>query len=426
MPTEREKVDPILVSVLDSRFSSIVEEMARSMMRTSRSIIFSEARDLVTALFTADLRLIAQKDWIPILAGALPLAIREVAKAYQGDIREGDVFIHNDAYTGGNHLPDTNIAKPIFYKGELVFWAITKGHLAEIGGRGICGYDPTATTIWDDGLVIPTSRLYDEGKYNRSVWDLIGRNSKVPDLILGDITCEVGAVTLAERRFIELIERYGVETLYAAIDEMILATEREIRDRIRQIPDGVYYGEKSFDHDAINRDKPVIVRVKITKQGDEITVDYSDSDPQVEGYVNSSWANTYSTSYLPIFFALPGGDVKRNEGSLRPIKIVAPEGTWLNPKFPAPVTACTCTTADCIAEAIWLALSKAGRQYTVAAPGKDLYDSILGYNPRTKRMFAGIDFSGSATGGGAEKAMMLGQQRGVHVVWGKFAGQISR
>jgi len=395
MPIERGKIDPILVSVLDSQFSSIVEEMARSMMRTSRSPIFFEARDCATAIFTGDLRLIAQKDFIPILAGALPIAIKYIAKAYEGDIHEGDIFVHNDAYAGGNHLPDTNIAKPIFYRGELVFWATTKGHLIEIGGRGIAGYDPTARTIWDDGLVIPACKLYDRGKYNRSVWDLFGRNSKAPDLVLGDIACEVGAVTLAERRFIELIERYGVETLYAAIDGIISATEREIRDRIRQIPDGIYYGEKSIDHDAINRDKSVTGRVKIIKQGDEITVDYSDSDPQVEGYVNSSWANLYSTTYLPIFFVLPGGDVKRNEGSLRPIKTIAPEGIWLNAKFPGPVTLCTVC--------IWQALSKAGRRFAAAGFGKVLHEGVLGYNPRTRRVFAGQDFSAIAMGAGGRE-----------------------
>lgn len=397
------KVDPIVVSVLDSRFSSIVEEMGRSLMRTSRSTIFSEARDFVTAIFTGDLRLIAQKDYIPVLAGALPVAMKYIAQAYESDIHEGDVFIHNDAYAGGNHLPDANIAKPIFYEGKLIFWAVTKGHLADIGGRGIVGYDPSARTIWDDGLVIPTCKLYERNKYNRSVWDLIGRNSKIPELVLGDITCEVGAVTLAERQLMELIKLYGVETLYAAIDNIISATEKDVRERIKLIPDGVYYGEKSIDHDAINRDRPVTVRVRLTKQGDEIIVDYSDSDPQVEGYVNSTWANTYSSTYLPIFYALPGGDVKRNEGSLRPIKMIAPEGTWLNPRFPAPVTLCTCAATECIAEAIWLALSQAGRRYTVAAHGKILQDCILGYNPRTKRLLAGIDFSINTTGGGGRE-----------------------
>lgn len=403
MPAKRKRVDPILVSVLDSRFLSIVEEMGYSMMRTSRSPIFSEARDFVTALFTGDLRLIAQKDYIPNLAGALPIAMKHIAGAYRGDIHEGDIFVHNDAYAGGNHLPDTNIAKPVFHRGDVAFWAITKGHLAEIGGRGIAGYDPAATTIWDDGLVIPACKIYDNGKINRGVWDLIGRNSKVPELVMGDIACEIGAVTLAERRIKELIERYGLETINGAIDEIISATEREIRERIRLIPDGVYRGEKSTDHDAINRDRPVTVRVRITKQDDEVTVDYSDSDPQVQGYVNSTWANTYSISYLPIFYILPGGNVKRNEGSLRPIKIIAPEGTWINPRFPAPVTLCTIATSQCMAEAIWLALSQAGRKYTVAAHAKLLQDCLLGYNPRTKRMFAGLDFSNNTLGGGGRE-----------------------
>ena len=398
---EKKKVDPILVSVLDSRFSSIADEMARSMTRSSMSPIFFEARDCCTALFTGDLRLLAMKDFVPILVFALPVAVKHIAKAYESDINEGDIFIHNDAYDGGNHLPDTTIAKPIFYKGELVFWATTKGHLADIGGRGIVGYDPTATTIWDDGLVIPASKLYIGGKPNRSVWDLIERNSKTPDLVVGDIACEVGSVTLAERRLTELLERYGVETINAAMDEIISATEREVRDRVRQIPDGVYREEKLLDPEPIKRDKPVALRVKITVWGDEMTLDYSESDDQVAGYMNSSWANTVSATYLAVFYALPGGDVKRNEGALRPIHIIAREGSVFNPRFPAPVTLCSCATAECLIELVWRALSQAIPQWVTAGSGKINQDSIIGFNPRTKRQFAGIDFLDDQLGAGA-------------------------
>lgn len=401
MAIEKKKVDPILVSVLDSRFSSIADEMARSMKRSSRSPIFFEAGDCCTALFSGDLKLLAMKDFVPILVFSLPVAVKHIAKAYEGDINEGDIFIHNDAYDGGNHLPDTSIAKPIFYKGELAFWATTKGHLADIGGRGIVGYDPTATTIWDDGLVIPACKLYNGGKFNKSVIDLIVRNSKTPDLVFGDISCEVGSVTLAERRLTDLLERYGVETINAAMDEIISATERDVRDRVRQIPDGVYSAEKLLDPEPIKRDKPVALRVKITKQKDEMTLDYSDSDPQVPGYVNSSWANTVSSTYLAVFYALPGGDVKRNEGALRPFHIIAPEGSVLNPRFPAALTLCSCATAECLIELVWRALSQAIPEWVTAGCGRISQDCIIGFNPRTKRQFAGLDFLDNQLGAGA-------------------------
>lgn len=397
-PTER-KIDPILVAVLDSRFFALTEEIARTMVRTSRSPIFAEARDFATAIFDKDLRLVAQRDYLPVLASAIPMAIENIAMTYKGDIHEGDVFIHNDSYAGNNHTPDLNVAKPVFYKGELVFWSVVKGHMADTGGRGIAGYDPTATTYWDDGLIIPASKLYDRGKLNRSVWNLYLRNLRVPTIVEGDLQCEVGSVTIGERGLLALLERYGVETLYAAIDGFIGATEKETRDKIRQIPDGVYYGEKSIDHDAIIRDKPVTVRVKVVKRRDEITIDLSDSDPQTAGYMNSSWANTVSACCLAMFAALPG-EIKRNEGSLRPIKVIAAEGTCVNPRFPASLTMCTCSQSETIVEAIWLALAPAIPQWIQAGHGKMSQHIAVGFNPRTNQPFVNLDFLTNALGSG--------------------------
>ena len=153
-------VDPITVAVLDNKFTAIADEMANTMIRTSRSPIFAEARDLATAIFDKDLRLIVQREHLPILAVAIPVALKYMVKAYEGDINAGDVFIHNDSYTGGNHAPDVTVAKPVFHKGELLFWSAVKGHMVDIGGRGIGGYDCTATTVWDDGLRISCCKLY--------------------------------------------------------------------------------------------------------------------------------------------------------------------------------------------------------------------------------------------------------------------------
>jgi len=391
MKAEYERVDPIVVAVLSSRFNAINEEMGRVLIRTSRSPIFAEARDFGVAIFDKHLRLIAQKEYIAVLAGAIPVALQNIAAAYEGDINEGDIFIHNDCYAGNNHIPDMNIAKPVFYNGELMFWSVVKGHMADTGGRGVVGYDPNSTTIWDDGLTIPAAKLYEKGKLNKGIRDIIFRNVKLPDIVWGDIMCEVGGVTVGERNFLALLDRYGPETLNGAIDEILADSQREMRDKIRQIPDGIYYGEKSTDPVPAFGEEPVTARVKVIKKGEDITIDLSDSDPQTVGYLNNTWANTYSVCHLVLAYMLPG-DVRRNQGSLDPVEIVARKGTWVNPEFPAPVTNCTTGGSECIGEALMLALSSALPQWAAATHAKMSVVMAIGFNPRTKRQWVDIDF----------------------------------
>jgi len=391
METEYKRVDPIVVAVLSSRFNAINEEMGRVLIRTSRSPIFAEARDFGVAIFDKHLRLIAQKEYIAVLAGAIPVALQNIAAAYEGDIYEGDIFIHNDCYAGNNHIPDMNIAKPVFWNGELMFWSVVKGHMADTGGRGVVGYDPNSMTIWDDGLTIPAAKLYEKGKLNKGIRDIIFRNTKLPDIVWGDIMCEVGGVTVGERNFLALLDRYGSETLNGAIDEILADSEREMRDKIRQIPDGIYHGEKSTDPVPAFGDEPVTAKVKVIKQGDEITIDLTDSDPQTVGYLNNTWANTYSVCHLVLAYMLPG-EVRRNQGSLDPVTIVAGEGTWVNPEFPRPVTNCTTGGSECIGEALMLALSDALPQWTAAGHAKMTVVLATGFNPRTKRQWVDIDF----------------------------------
>lgn len=391
MVNKSRKVDPIIVAVLDSRFDAINEEMGRVLIRTSRSTVFSEARDFAVSIFDKDLRLVAQREYVPILAGANAVSVADIASKYKGDTSEGDVFIQNDPYAGNTHIGDLNIAKPVFHNGEIMFWAIVKGHMADTGNKGVAGNDPTSTTIWQDGLLFPAIKLYEKGKLNKGVKDFFLRNIKLPEIVWGDIMCEVGGVTVAERHLKAMLEKYGKETVYAAIDAILASTEREARSMIRQIPDGVYCGEKSTDHDAINRDRRVTVRVKITKKDDELTIDLSDSDPTVAGYVNSSWGNTFSACHLTLAYALPG-IVKRNHGSMVPIKIIAPEGRCVNPTFPAPVAKCTTIATETIGEAILLALSKAIPESIAAPHGKMCQYFSSGFNPRTKRRWVDIDF----------------------------------
>lgn len=393
------KVDPITVSMLDNHYSAITEEMAKVLVRTSRSPIFAEAHDFGIAIFDRDVRQLAQKDWIPGNVCFLPVVVQNMVKAWEGDINEGDIFISNDAYNGNMHLPDVSLLKPVFYKGDLLFWVSMVGHMVDIGGRARVGYDPSARSVHEEGLIIPCCKLYDSGKLNRSVWDLIIRNIKLPELFDGDLRGMVGTLITGERRLLRLLEGYEPEIQYAAIDEIIAATGKETRDKIRQIPDGVYYGEKSGDHDGIVRDRPVTVRVKVIKQGDEVAIDLSDSDDQSRGYVNCSWGNTFSACHLAIFYALPGAAVKRNQGSIEPIKVIARKGCCVNPEYPAPLQMNYFMT-PLIIEAICLALAPAIPQWIAAGHGIANGDAITGFDSRRKKPFSYINFFSAPCGSG--------------------------
>lgn len=395
------ELDPILVSVISNRLDSITKEMGQTMLRTSRSPIFSEARDFVTAVYDRHLRLIAQTAYIPVLLAATPWAVRSIAETYVGEIYEGDVFILNDPYRGNNHPPDVTVAKPIFHEGELCFWAVAKGHQADIGGGGAAGYNPAARNIWEEGVRIPPAKLYERGKPNRGVWDLILLNVHLTFLVEGDLHCQVGAVTVGERNLKTLLDKYGPRLLDGTIGEILDASERQMREEIRKIPNGSYRAERQIDNDGVVHDRPVTIRLRVEVKDEEVVFDYSDTDPQVPGYINSPFPNTASATYLAIF-TLVDPDLRHNEGAMRPVEIIAPQGSLLNPVEPAPTTACTVPTDETIAEVGWLALSQAVPERVQAAWGRWCAPATAGLNPRTGRPFGEIHFMCKGGGGATQ------------------------
>lgn len=393
------KIDPILVSVVANRFESICKEIGETMLRTSRSPIFSEARDFVTGVFDDELRLVAQQSYIPVQMGAMPYAVEAIAEAFAGDIHEGDVFALNDPYRGNNHPPDVTVAKPVFFDGALRFWAVSKGHQADVGGGGVAGYNPTATDAWEDALRIPPIRLYQKGAYQKDIWDMILLNVHIPFLVEGDLHCQVGSVNIGERSLLKLLAKYGAPTLKKSCDAFLAASEREMRKEIENIPDGEYFGAQKIDHDGVDRNRMFTIRLTVKVKGDEIVFDYSGTDPQTRGPFNSPLAATASHTYLA-FFACLGSHIKHNEGSLRPIKIVAPVGCLLNPIEPAPTTCNGPVTSEVGGATVWLALSKAIPEKVSAGWARWCSPATAGVNPRTGRPFAEIHFL-SKGGGGA-------------------------
>jgi len=394
------KVDQILVSVIGNRLDAISKEIGQTMLRTSRSPIFSEARDFVTAIFDRELRLVAQTAYIPVIMGCLPYAIQAIAEHFKGNIHQGDVFILNDPYRGNNHPPDITIMKPVFWNNEVEFWSVSKGHHADVGGGGVAGYNPGARSVWEECIRIPPSKLYMQGVSNQTLWDMILINVHLPFLVEGDLHCQVGAATIGERSLLALLEKYGSEILTEATEEIFDAAERQMQAAIREVPNGVYTSERFIDHDGIVKDKMIGVRLALKVEDEAITFDFTGSDPQAQGYVNSTVPNTASAAFLALFTSI-GSGVRFNEGALRTLKVIAPEGTVVNSTEPAPVTGNTIAAAQAIIEAVWVALAQAVPERVDAGWARWCAPATMGFNPRTGRLFGDIHFMCKGGGGAA-------------------------
>jgi N-methylhydantoinase B len=383
----RVQEDPISVAVISNRLTAITKEMGQVMLLTSRSPIFSESRDFVTAIFDAQGRLVAQTSYIPVLLGAIPFALEAIRNRFKSDeLHPGDVIVGNDPYQGNSHLPDVTIARPIFYREQLAFWAVTKGHQADLGGGGVAGYNPQAKTVWEEGLRLPPIKLYSKGEYQHDIWDFILLNVKSPHLVEGDLHCQIGATSRGEEALIELLDRHGPSVVDGAIESYLEATARAMAAAINKIPDGLYAGQSSIDNDGIKMDRAPCIRVTVKVEGERLTFDFSGSDPQTKGFVNSPFANTASVCFQALFACI-GASVPINFGSLNLIRIAAPEGSIVHCRPPAPTTASTLVTCAAIAEAIWIALAKAIPSQVQCGWGRRCAPMSAGTNPRTRRPF---------------------------------------
>lgn len=391
-------VDPIRVSVIDNRLDAISKEIGLTMLRTSRSPIFSEARDFVTGIFDKKLRLVAQTAYIPVLMGTLPYALRGIVETFGEDIADGDVFILNDPYRGNNHPPDITIAKPVFHHGKLEFWSVCKGHHADVGGGGVAGYNPGARSIYEECIRIPPSKFYAKGVLNRGLLDMFLSNLRLGFIVEGDLHCQVGAVTIGARNLVALLGKYGPEVTHAAIDQIFDASERQMRAAIAKVPSGTYRAERLIDHDGIFKDQVRTVRVAVVVDKQGITFDFTGSDGQAAGYINSTLPNTVSASFLALFLSV-GSGVRFNEGAMRALKVVAPAGTVVHAVEPAPVAGCTISAAQCIIEAVWLALAQAVPEHVDASWARWCAPATMGLNPRTGRPFGDIHFMCKGGGG---------------------------
>src|SRR5580693_5321860 len=375
--------------------------MGEAMLRTSYSQILNSSRDFSTAICDLDGRLIAQAEHVPIHVGALPYAARAVTAFFGDDIHRGDVFLLNDPYHGGNHLPDLTAFVPVFEGDRPRFWSINRAHQSDIGGATHGAYNAAATDIWQEVLRITPLRLYDRGEVRRDLLEMIATNVRHPRDFRGDLAAMIGSAHVGERRLLALAAEFGWPTATAAIEAVLDGAERQTRAVIAQWRDGVYEGEALLDDDG-RGNNDIHIRATVTKRGSDLTIDLSDSHAQVTSFVNSSYPNMYSAVVVALSYLIDPHTPK-NDGTFRPITVIARPGTvvWANPG--APVTLATNHCAQEILEAIIKALAPACPERAMAGWGRRFRIAIQVRDPRTNKPFIWHFFQ-ARPGGGASSA----------------------
>ena len=349
----------ITSSIIQQRLEAIVAEMGEAMLRTAYSQILNSSRDFSTAIFDGKARLVAQADHIPLHVGALPFAVKMIVDTFGDTVAPGDLFLLNDPYFGGNHLPDVTAFVPVFAPNATrpSFWTINRSHQSDIGGSTHGSYNPAATEIWQEGIRIPPLRLYERGVLREDVLLMIATNVRHPRDFRGDLDAMIGSVRAGERRLHKLIEEYGPAVVDASIEDIL----------------------------------------------DNINVDLSESSPQVTGIVNSSYANTISAVHMALAFLIDA-DIPKNEGTFRLLSVATKEGTIVHPRAPAPVTLSTNHPSQEIAEAIIKALAGSCPDRVFGGWGRRFRIAIKGIDPRTRKQFIWHLFHARPGAGASENA----------------------
>ena len=328
-------VDPITRQIIQSALASATDEMAVGLHRTARSTIVRDALDFSTSICNSEGQQIAQGVTIPMHMGSVPYAMKTLLAKYGNSIHPGDIFILNDPFDGGMHLPDIFIVQPIFAGDSRVAFAVATAHHLDVGGRLPGSSACDNVEIFQDGLRIPWLKLYDRGEPNEAIFTLLQANVRVPEMTLGDLQAELAACHVGQKAVLELIDRYGVDTFLQCAQDLLDYTEQLVRADIRTWPDGTSTFTDFMDSNGCpDSPGPVKITCTITVEDDSLTVDFTGSDPQVRGAINSTVSVTASCVALCVR-SMIREQIPNTSGIFRPINIIVPSGTVLHGEMPA-------------------------------------------------------------------------------------------
>jgi N-methylhydantoinase B len=355
------KVDPITLQVIGGALHTAAREMGHVLYRMSFSSIIRESEDLGAGLFDADYQTLSESDSTPLHIGSIPGYLRGMAETLQdGEWYEGDVVIHNHPYYGASHSPDIAVAIPIFWEGKLVGFSANTAHHVDIGAA-TPGLIIDIPDVFAEGMLLAGIKLYRKGVRNEGLWQYMKYNSRTAKMLMDDIEAQVASARLGVERYKDLIRQYGYDTFKAACDELMNYTERMMRQQIKKIPNGTYRAEGWLDDDGRNRGERLPVKVAVTVKGDSISVDLTGSSDQVPTGYNVPFDGSTKVAVYCAFRSLLLDQsetevyIPSNEGSFRPIEVIAPLGSIFNPRFPAAAearfTQCN-RVIDCIYRAL--------------------------------------------------------------------------
>lgn len=360
------KIDPVTLAVLAGRMEQIADEMDATLFRAAFNPIIAEAHDASHGLYhpVSGDTLVQGKSGLPIFVGVMSFAVKAVIDKVEseGDLADGDVFIFNDAHIGGTHLSDMRLVRPYYHEGKLFCYLASVGHWHDVGGAVPGNYNPGATDVFQEAIVIPPVRLVRAGTTNQDIVDILLRNTRLPQSARGDLNGQLGALDLGVQRMGELLSEYGGNTVQSALTELGDRAESLMRAELNALPNGRWTAEDYLDNDGIE-DVPLAIKVALEIRGDQLTIDFTGSAAQCAGPVNIALPTSVATAYVAIKHLFP--TLPANAGVMRPINVIVPEGSLLAAEFPAPTGGYTETILRMI-DVIFSAAAKATPELVVA------------------------------------------------------------
>jgi N-methylhydantoinase B len=401
-------VDPITVEVIHNHLLSSAREMNRNLVRTSYNTIVYEIHDFGLGIYDRQGRLLAEAPGLAIFTRGNDYGIRKIIEHLGEDgIHPGDVILLNYPYWSSHHVLDVLASSPIFVGDRLMGFTGVKIHWLDLGQKD-AGYVLDSTSIFQEGLMMPCSKIVKEGKLNTELEELIRFNSRIPDRVIGDMNAQISSCRTGERRVQELVEKFGVETFDAAVEEILDHGERLARSRLAALPKGTWTAEDYVDDDGVDKDRLIKLVATVTIADDEVVVDFTGSDDAVAGPLNIPIGCTIGVCALA-FKALTTPDTPANEGNFRPLRVEAPAGCVMHAVPPAPTF--TLWTSLLAIEVVTKAFAKGMPDIVPACSGGDVFSMMgLGVHPETGKVWLeatneGVGFGGHA-GGDGENGMM--------------------
>ena len=396
----KEQLDPITVEVVRHKIEGIADEMEETLLRSSFSPIVKEGLDASACLFLPDGTTLAQACAIPIHLATLIPAVQSMIESFPvSEMAAGDIYLLNDPYCGGTHLPDLAVAMPVFHQGRVIALSAAMTHHQDVGGMAPGSVPTNATEIYQEGIRIPAVKLRNAGEFDETLVQILKLNVRMPEVFMGDLNAQIAACTVGARRLDELAGRYGGNHLRAIFASLIERSEAMTRDALKALPEGTYRFANTLDNDGIDLDRPIRIEVAATIRDGSIHFDFSGTDAQVKGPLNCVPSGSQAAAFYAVR-AVTDPEIPTNGGCFRPVSLTLPEGSIVNPRPPAPVNART-ATIKAITNAILGALAQAAPDRLPAMNAGALLVLAFGGQDAAGRTFVVGDLIAGGSGAGA-------------------------